>query len=161
MPILLGIRLLVFVCPSHSVSCCFLTTVSSLLLVALFYHSPLLLVALLYHSPPRLWSGAASVEITWTVGPLPADTGREVVVRYTTDLRSNDTWFTDANGRGVMQRQRNQRPSYKTALAEPVAGNYYPITSGVHIQEPGRAELTVSVDRACGALCGMCKWHYV
>lgn len=99
----------------------------------------------------RLWAGADTVELTWTIGPVPDTIGREVIVRYVTDLRSNDTWFTDANGRGVMQRQRNRRPSYATRVAEPVAGNYYPITSGIHIEERGRAEFSVSVDRACGA----------
>lgn len=100
------------------------------------------------HKQTRLWAGASTVEVGWTIGPLPC-TGMEVVLRYRSDLQSNDTWFTDANGRSVMQRTRNRRPSYPTSLAEPVAGNYYPITTGIHIQEPGR-ELTVSVDRACG-----------
>lgn len=109
-----------------------------------------------------LWTGAATVGVTWTVGPLASDIGREVVVRYRSDLASNDTWFTDANGRGILQRQRNQKhttddsggttATTNTTMAEPIAGNYYPVTSGIHIQEPGRAELTVSVDRACGTL---------
>jgi hypothetical protein len=48
------------------------------------------------------------------VGPIPiADGfGREVVVRSSTDLASNGLLFTDSNGREMLPRKRNARPSW-------------------------------------------------
>lgn len=56
----------------------------------------------------RLYAGQPFVEFEWTVGPIPHHNGlgREVVVRYTSDLESGSEFWTDANGREMIRRIR-------------------------------------------------------
>lgn len=44
--------------------------------------------------------------------------GKEIVTRYSTDLKTDGIFFTDSNGRELLRRQRNKRPTwpYKVAL---------------------------------------------
>jgi len=58
--------------------------------------------------------------------------------------------LTDSNGRDMLLRMRDARPSWKFTQTEPVAGNYYPINSAVAIRDP-LAQFTVLVDRSQGA----------
>ncbi|CAD6185194.1 unnamed protein product [Caenorhabditis auriculariae] len=78
---------------------------------------------------------------------------KEVVVRYLTDVsgaESATTFFTDSNGRQTLKRVRNFAPTYKYQDTEPVAANYYPITSHIYIND-GNKQFTVLTDRAQGA----------
>ena len=45
------------------------------------------------------------------VGPIPVEdgVGKEVVVVYKTEIRSNETFFTDSNGRQLVERKRGER----------------------------------------------------
>ena len=56
---------------------------------------------------------------------LPA--GKEVVLRYASDLSSGDEVYTDANGREMQRRVRDSRPTWDLNVTEPTAGNYYPV----------------------------------
>ena len=50
-------------------------------------------------------------ELEWQVGPIPVDDdqGREVIVRYTAESIANDgVFYTDANGRQMIKRERNK-----------------------------------------------------
>lgn len=58
--------------------------------------------------------------------------------------------FTDSNGREMLRRQRNHRDTWPLEVHEPVAGNYYPITSGVAITD-GETTLALATERAQGA----------
>ena len=74
----------------------------------------------------RLYANQPYVEVEWTVGPIPMTTswipssihatenwGKEVVMRYETSLESNGTFYTDSNGKELIQRVYNKRgPSY-------------------------------------------------
>ena len=104
----------------------------------------------------RLHKGQRFLEVEWTVGPIPIDTpwipndslpGKEVVMRYSTGLRSNGTFYTDSNGREMVKRQYNARgPSYpKLVVNEPVAGNYYPVNAMIAVQDKS-AQLSVLTD---------------
>ncbi|KAL4856940.1 Alpha-mannosidase [Chlorella vulgaris] len=90
----------------------------------------------------RLYKGQSQVEMEWTVGPIPfADgLGKEVVVVYTSDVDSKDEFWTDAN---------DYRPSWELNVTEPVAGNYYPVTAAMYVQDAGK-QLTVLTDRSQG-----------
>lgn len=102
----------------------------------------------------RLYNQSRDVELQWTVGPIPFrdGVGREVIVRFSSDLASNGTFFTDANGRQLMRRVRNKRPTWNLNLTEPIAANYYPITTAALIADEKRAlVLGVLTDRAQGA----------
>ena len=55
----------------------------------------------------RLGKDNAHVEVEWTAGPIPVDTpwlapdanwGKEVVLRYDTEVASGDVFYTDRMG---------------------------------------------------------------
>jgi lysosomal alpha-mannosidase len=74
-----------------------------------------------------------------------------VVNRFTTNLATGGVFYTDSNGRELLERRRNYRPTWNVTIAEPAAGNYHPVTSKIVIRdvEKGR-ELAVLNDRAQG-----------
>ncbi|KAH8073785.1 hypothetical protein JL720_10856 [Aureococcus anophagefferens] len=104
--------------------------------------------------------GARHVEVEWTAGPIPVDTpwfppvafengnaskplpnnwGKELVLKYASDLESAETFYTDSNGKEMVKRVRDARgPSYPHPynISEPVAGNYYPADDNRGVQEP-------------------------
>jgi hypothetical protein len=57
--------------------------------------------------------------------------GKEVVIRYASDLQSGDDVYTDANGREMLRRVRDRRPTWDLDVTEPTAGNYYPVRRGL------------------------------
>eukprot|EP00743_Colponemidia_sp_Colp-15_P004427 GILK01004773.1.p1 GENE.GILK01004773.1~~GILK01004773.1.p1 ORF type:complete len:997 (+),score=226.35 GILK01004773.1:428-2992(+) len=77
------------------------------------------------------------------------DQGAELISRFSSNLKTRGEFFTDANGLEMQRRIRNQRPSWKTTVTEPVASNYYPINSAIYIQDD-QHRLSVLVDRAQG-----------
>ena len=91
-----------------------------------------------------LYNGGEAVEIQWTIGPIPIDDGigKEIIVRYDTDISSASKFYTDANGREILERTRDFRPTWNYTVNEPVAGNYYPVNSRIWIQDANR-QLTV------------------
>lgn len=97
----------------------------------------------------RIYKDENYIEFEWLVGPIPIEdnVGKEVITRFTTDsIQSNGRFETDANGREMIQRTRNR---HENPLLEPVAGNYYPVTSKISIED-GHARMTVINDRSQG-----------
>ncbi len=92
----------------------------------------------------NLFDNVSTVEVEWTVGPIPIDDniGKEVIVRYDTDIASASKYYTDANGREVLERIRDFRPTWNYTVLESVSGNYYPINSRIWIKDNQR-QLTV------------------
>ncbi len=88
----------------------------------------------------NLFDGASTVEVEWTVGPIPIDDnfGKEVIIRYDTGIASASKYYTDANGREVLERIRNYRPTWHYTVLENVSGNYYPINSRIWIKDQQR-----------------------
>mmetsp|Transcript_26761 Transcript_26761/g.89008 ORF Transcript_26761/g.89008 Transcript_26761/m.89008 type:complete len:566 (+) Transcript_26761:339-2036(+) len=97
----------------------------------------------------RLEKGARHAEITYTVGPIPVGDGlgKEVISRFTTDIASAGECFTDSNGREMIPRKRDYRETWKLDQTEPVAGNYFPITSSIFIRDK-KSQLTLLTDAA-------------
>lgn len=106
----------------------------------------------------RLYKDANYVEIEWTAGPIPVNTpwiaaensdwGKEVVVRYDSNVKSEGAWYTDSNGKEMVQRVYNKRgPSYPMPykISEPVAGNYYPVNAMMSLDD-GEVELAILTD---------------
>jgi lysosomal alpha-mannosidase len=91
-----------------------------------------------------LYDDAKVVEVEWTVGSIPIDDnlGKEIILRYDTDIHSQATFYTDANGREVLQRVRDYRPTWNYSNVETVSGNYYPVNSRIWIKEHDR-QLTI------------------
>ncbi|ETW07206.1 hypothetical protein H310_01795 [Aphanomyces invadans] len=98
---------------------------------------------------------AMSVEIEWTVGPIPIDDGqgKEVILRFDTSVQSEKTWFTDSNGLEFVKRVRNHRDTWNLTLhndEEKVAANYVPITIATYLRDAS-TQFNVVTDRAHGA----------
>jgi alpha-mannosidase len=85
------------------------------------------------------------------VGPIPIDDGlgKEVVTKLTTNLTSNNEFYTDSNGRDFLKRVRDQRTDWDLEVKEPVAGNYYPLNLGIYLKD-NTTDFSVLVDRALG-----------
>lgn len=61
--------------------------------------------------------------------------GKEVIMKYrsTPLVKNNQSFWTDSNGRQMMHRKKNHRFSFEFRqqdIEEPVASNYYPVTTG-------------------------------
>ena len=93
----------------------------------------------------------SAVEFQWLVGPIPTNdyTAREIITRFDTDMATNGIFFTDSNGREMLQRRRDHRDTWEPKLQEKVAGNYYPITTKIAIEDETR-RFALLVDRAQG-----------
>ncbi|CAK7293605.1 Lysosomal alpha-mannosidase [Vulpes lagopus] len=99
----------------------------------------------------RLYPGQRHLELEWTVGPIPVGDGwgKEVISRFDTVLETKGLFYTDSNGREILERRRDYRPTWKLNQTEPVAGNYYPVNSRIYIRD-GHVQLTVLTDRSQG-----------
>ena len=75
--------------------------------------------------------------------------GKEVIIRFDSDLISHGVFYTDSNGREILLRRRDYRP-----VSEPIAGNYYPVNAQIFIRDeenlPVRRQLTLVNDRSQG-----------
>ncbi|CAF4709512.1 unnamed protein product [Rotaria sp. Silwood1] len=98
-----------------------------------------------------LYDEGEFVEVEWTVGPIPINDniGKEIIIRYDTNIQSQSKYYTDANGREVLERKRDYRPTWNYTVVETVSGNYYPINSRIWIKEDNR-QFTVLTDRSEG-----------
>lgn len=103
----------------------------------------------------RLPAGEGAPEFEMTIGPIPLGDGigKEVIVRYSTPLKTAGRWLTDSNGREMLQRIRNWRPDYQAATGrftgEPQAANMHPIQTAIMLRQAhGGAQLTVTPDRS-------------
>ncbi|XP_060711191.1 lysosomal alpha-mannosidase isoform X2 [Hemiscyllium ocellatum] len=99
----------------------------------------------------RLYKDQQFVELEWTVGPIPTGDGigKEVISRFDTSLKTEGTFYTDSNGREILTRRRDYRPTWKFEQTEPVAGNYFPVNSRIYIKD-SKMQLTVLTDRSQG-----------
>lgn len=92
-----------------------------------------------------------NIEFEWYVGPIPVDDeqGKEVISRFTTELQTGRDFYTDSNGREMIHRIRDFRPTYTYTNEEPIAGNYHPVTAQITITD-GTTRLSVLNDRSQG-----------
>lgn len=91
------------------------------------------------------------VEFEWMVGPIPVDDkiGKEVVSRFYSSIQNNGTFWTDSNGREMLRRERNHRDTWNVRLEEKIAGNYYPVTAKIAIEDDS-SRMALLTDRAQG-----------
>ncbi len=64
--------------------------------------------------------------------------GKEIIIRYSSNINSAAKYYTDANGREVLERIRDHRPTWHYIVDEPISGNYYPINSRIFIRDSDR-----------------------
>ncbi|KAK0079162.1 hypothetical protein PV326_008900 [Microctonus aethiopoides] len=101
----------------------------------------------------RLYFGEDKIEFEWLIGPIPIEDsiGREVVTKYSSNLSSDRTFYTDSNAREMLKRVRDYRPTWNVTLKEKIAGNYYPVTAKIYLEDKiKQLRLSVLNDRAQG-----------
>jgi lysosomal alpha-mannosidase len=75
--------------------------------------------------------------------------GKEVISRFSFNLASHGLFYTDSNGREMLERKLNYRPTWSVDIQEPVSANYYPVTSRIALRD-GDMEFSILTDRAQG-----------
>lgn len=101
----------------------------------------------------RLYSDLRYAEFEWQIGPIDVDDniGKEVVIRFNSNIKSNSTFYTDSNGREMLKRVRNFRSTWNLVPTEEISQNYYPINSRIFIRdEKTKKQLTIVNDRSQG-----------
>jgi len=104
----------------------------------------------------RLDQNQPYIEVEFTVGPIPISDGigKEIVLRYETDLETKGSFFTDSNGLEMEYRMRaltpDSYPEPREITDEPIAGNYFPINSMISARESNRRSFTIVVDSSQG-----------
>ncbi|XP_076348984.1 lysosomal alpha-mannosidase-like [Tachypleus tridentatus] len=101
----------------------------------------------------RIYNSSRFLEMEWLVGPIPVknNTGKEIITRFDTGLQTEKTFYTDANGRQVLKRVRNERPTWSLNISEPVSGNYFPVNSRIYLKDKSKdIQLTILTDRSQG-----------
>lgn len=110
----------------------------------------------------RVYANDPVLEMEWTVGDVPIDDqiGKEIISKFTTTNmnsgpKGRNVVYTDSNGREFEERVLNYRPTWDLQVHEPVAGNFYPLTTAMYIKGDitsngisQKAQLSVLVDRA-------------
>eukprot|EP00123_Amoebidium_parasiticum_P018535 comp24234_c1_seq1/m.44725 comp24234_c1_seq1/g.44725 ORF comp24234_c1_seq1/g.44725 comp24234_c1_seq1/m.44725 type:complete len:1042 (-) comp24234_c1_seq1:530-3655(-) len=91
------------------------------------------------------------VEVEITAGPVDVANGegKEIIVRYETDIASAGVFYTDANGKEMQERRINHRPTWPLVSTEPVSQNYYPVNSRIYLKD-GDSQFTIVTDRTFG-----------
>ncbi|GBG77031.1 hypothetical protein CBR_g23357 [Chara braunii] len=99
----------------------------------------------------RIYKGKEHAEVEYTVGPIPIGDGlgKEVITRFSSDLASYGTFYTDSNGRDMLKRKINYRPTWDLNVTEPVAGNYYPVGAAIYLGNES-SDFSILTDRALG-----------
>ncbi|CAG2170825.1 unnamed protein product [Oppiella nova] len=101
----------------------------------------------------RISENSDVIELDFTVGPIPVDNkiGKEIISRWETNLTTNGLFYTDANGRQLLERKRDFRPTWKLTVNEEIAGNYYPVNSRIAMKDVKQdIQMTVLNDRSQG-----------
>ena len=104
----------------------------------------------------RVYPTDPDVEFEWLVGPIPISDGigKEIITTYTSPgLNTENTFYTDSNGRQMMKRVKDVRPTWKLNKTEPVSENYYPVNSRISTTSNSNGEfrqVTVLTDRSQG-----------
>lgn len=101
----------------------------------------------------RKYNGDDNIEFEWLVGPIPNNDkiGKEVISRFHIPFyKNNQTFYTDSNGREMLKRILNYRPSFALKEnVENVSGNYYPITSRISLTDQ-QTRFSILNDRSQG-----------
>ncbi|KAF2364114.1 Glycosyl hydrolase family 38 C-terminal [Trinorchestia longiramus] len=102
----------------------------------------------------RTYKGLVQVESEWLVGPIPIEdgSGKEVITRYAVEgMTTDDTFYTDANGREMQKRIKDHRDTWEQIITEPVSWNYYPVTARILLESSNdMGSFVVLNDRAQG-----------
>ncbi|CAD8098565.1 unnamed protein product [Paramecium sonneborni] len=83
--------------------------------------------------------------------PIQKENGKEIVMIISTDIQSEDIFYTDSSGMRMQQRKLNFRPTWDLDVNQPIAGNYYPVNGILQIQNNQTGEVVAILnDRSQG-----------
>ena len=96
--------------------------------------------------------GTQDIEFEWLIGPIPIgdSIGKEIVAKYDVKFDTKESFFTDSNGRQMLKRIRNYRPTWKLDVTEPVSANYFPVNSRIFVRDENDQQATILTDRSQG-----------
>jgi hypothetical protein len=99
----------------------------------------------------RFYADRDFIDLEYFVGPIPIEdsVGKEVVIRYSSGIKSAGSFFTDSNGREFLKRDRSSRKTWNMIEYEPIAGNFYPVNTAAYIEDE-EASFSVITDRSQG-----------
>jgi len=101
----------------------------------------------------RIVPGSPVVEFEYQIGsvPLSDGIGKEVITRFTSDLNSDSTWYTDSNGREMIKRVKNHRDTWDYQVNQNVSGNYVPVNAAIYLNDiKDNRQLSIVNDRSQG-----------
>lgn len=64
-------------------------------------------------------------------------------------METKSTFYTDSNGREMLERIRYYRPTYNVSFEEPIAMNYHPIPTRIFMKDDTK-QISVVTDRSEG-----------
>ena len=101
----------------------------------------------------RLLPGQDTVELEWTVGPVPLNdnVSKEVFSRFRTDIKSGDKWRVDSNCYEITSRRLNHRDTFNLTVTEPIAGNVVNVNSVIMVEDNERSFMVMN-DRSQGGV---------
>ncbi|RNE99561.1 putative lysosomal alpha-mannosidase precursor [Trypanosoma rangeli] len=101
------------------------------------------------HLVQRVMLRGDVIDVEFTSFGIPIDdgVGRELVARFRTSVKNGDVFYTDSNGREMQRRRVDHRSDYPFTQMEPIAGNFYPVTSLFFINDT-HAQFSVFPDAA-------------
>lgn len=99
----------------------------------------------------RIYEDKSFVELEWLVGPIPIGDGigKEIISKFSSSIESAGTFYTDSNGRDMLERRRFHREDFQAKYIEAVSSNYYPITTNIALND-SKIRMAVLNDRAQG-----------
>ena len=88
----------------------------------------------------RTYEDEDYIEFDWTVGPIPIGDkiGKEVITRFETDFKTDNIFYTDANGRQTIKRKFEEKK--RGCTDNNVTGNWYPIYSRIAIRDENEGQ---------------------
>ncbi|KAL5280981.1 MAN2B1.2 family protein [Megaselia abdita] len=99
----------------------------------------------------RIYEDKSYVEFEWLVGPIPVEdnVGKEVISKFSSNIKSDKIFYTDSNGRDMMKRVRFSREDFEALYNETESSNYYPVTASIALED-SKIRMAVLNDRAQG-----------
>uniref|UniRef100_A0A1I8QD07 Alpha-mannosidase n=1 Tax=Stomoxys calcitrans TaxID=35570 RepID=A0A1I8QD07_STOCA len=99
----------------------------------------------------RVYKESRHAEFEWMVGPIPVEDniGKEIITRFSSDIKSEGIFYTDSNGREMIKRLKDHRDTWRVKLLEHTAGNYYPVTTKIALEDE-HTRMAILTDRAQG-----------
>lgn len=90
------------------------------------------------HQTIRTYEDKEYIEFDWVVNiPLIDDhTGREIIIRFESDLDNDNVFYTDANGRQMVRRVYDHQR--KSCSNEDIPANWYPIYTKAFIRDKSK-----------------------